>query len=181
MTTRSSYQGPDVIRIWIFADVLCAHRVRIITADAFIGSEPDNFFRVDKDAGNVIGPQSAAGSFEAELLDNFSVLEKKGAVTVARDPQVIARATHNRGHRARRCAGFHRFQGIAIVEQATVVAARLGADPHARVSRSRQGVDEITARLADYLLCFSIFDLQYAAALGARVKLVTSHREAGDL
>ena len=132
--------------------------MRIVATDALVSPEPHDLFAIDKDRQDVIRTQRAAGAFEGEMFDGFAVLEMKGGVSIRGDPNILAGATSDGGHRTRGRIGLGGFERIALIKERTVV----GACPHTRPEMSAsvrfQRVDEVAARLADHFLRLAVFD-----------------------
>ena len=105
--------------------------MRVITADAFVGGEPDDFLGVDEHAEDVIGTERAAGAFKGEILDWFPVVKMKRPAAVSGDPNIVTRSARDRGNWPGRSAGFRRLQRIAIIKESTLFGARTRAGPKA--------------------------------------------------
>ena len=132
--------------------------MRIVTTDAFVSSEPYDLFAIDKDRQDVIRTQRAAGAFEGEMFDRLAVLEMKGAVSIRRDPNVLAGASSDGGHWPSRAICFDRFKRIALIKEHAFVDAPSRTYPKFSASVRFQRVDKVAARLADDVLCLAVFN-----------------------
>src|SRR5262249_23297553 len=110
----------------------------------------------------------------------FSVLQMKSPVAVGANPHVAARSVGDRCNCAGRRRDLYGLNRITVIEERAVFAAALTADPETTFRISRHGIDEITARLANNLFYFSVFDHQDTATLCTDEQLAAGHRQAGD-
>ena len=132
--------------------------MRVVTTDAFVSSEPYDLFAIDKDRQDVIRTQRAAGAFEGEMFDRLAVLEMKGAVSIRRDPNILAGAASDGGHRTRGRICLGRFERIALIKEGAFFGASARTHPEFSARVGLQRVDKVATRLADDLLCLAIFN-----------------------
>src|SRR6266852_9876342 len=124
-------QRANIIRARVSRNIFGAHRVRVVTADAFVGGEPDDFLHVDENSEDVIGTERAASAFKAEMLDRLPTLKMKGAAAVGGDPDIVARPARDRRHRAGHCSGLRRFKRVATIKESALFRSRAPACPKA--------------------------------------------------
>ena len=132
--------------------------MRIVTTDAFVSSEPYDLFAIDKDRQDVIRTQRAAGAFEGEMFDRLAVLEMKGAVSIRRDPDVLACAASDGGHGTSGRICLNGFERIALIKEYAFVGAPSRTDPESSANIGVQSVDKVAPRLTDYFPCLTVFD-----------------------
>src|SRR5258707_9830719 len=105
--------------------------MRVVTTDAFVRCEPDDFLGVDENSKDVIGTERAARAFKAEMLDRFAALKMKSAPAIGADPHIVVWSARDGHHRTRRAVRLAGLEELGFVEETAVFGARLHAGPQA--------------------------------------------------
>src|SRR5437763_7875989 len=100
MSARRPPKRAHIICSGVSRDVFGADRMRIVTADTFVGAKPDDVFAIDEGSKDMIRPQGAAGFLKTKSFPQLPVDDVESAATVGRHPNVIARAARYGRYRA---------------------------------------------------------------------------------
>src|SRR5258708_39993705 len=170
MSARRSLKRAHIICSGVCRDVFGADRMRIITADTFVGAKPDDVFAIDEGGEDMIRSQGAASFLKTKSFPQLPVDDVESAATVGRHPNVIARAARDERYWTSRRVTLRRLYGISLVEERAFFGSSFRPDPEPPPRICFERIDKVTARLALNLFHFAVVDRDESATLRAGVK-----------
>src|SRR5437764_12258031 len=91
MSARRALKRPHIICAGVTGNIFGADRVRIVTADAFVGAKPHNVFAIDESGEDMIRSQCATGFLKAKPVGQLSIDEMERTATDRYHPNFINR------------------------------------------------------------------------------------------
>src|SRR5258707_10557482 len=117
VSARRALKRAHIICAGVPGNIFGADRVRIVTADTFVGAKPHNVFAIDESGEDMIRSQCATGFLEAKPLGQLPIDDMESTATVRRHPNVIARAARDEGHGPSRSITFRRLYWLSLIEE----------------------------------------------------------------